>query len=407
MTRYPLLVLALAACTKADDTDAPVGPAYYGDVQPIVNAKCSRCHTDGGVAPISFDDPATVALSAAAIQAAVAAGTMPPPAPDPDCAPYEHADEWRLTDAERDTIAAWVDAGAPLGDAALAEAKPGPVTSAPFSRELYGGAAYTPSFDADGDDYRCFRLDVGNDAEVYLTGFEAIVDQAAEVHHVVIFRDPSRAASTSPDGFSCSGFGEDNWEYLGGWAPGAPPLLFPEGAGLKFQPDTSLVLQMHYNGRGTPTPDRSGFGLHLADSVTREVTVVPFGSTGFTIPAGEVYTASEETRWQTNYGRWQAIAVWPHMHQLGTGLELGIRRRDDSDVCLTRMNGWNFHNQLVAKLSTPVDLGPGDVVHASCTWDNREKAVNPKQFADPPQDVPWGEGSYDEMCFAFTYLVKP
>lgn len=401
-----LLLAWMIACKTSDsDTEVATGPAYYGDVQPILNAQCSRCHTDGGVAPISFDDPDTVVLSAAAIRAATQEGRMPPPAPDPECAPYENAAAWTLAESDRDTLRAWADGGARLGDPALDAPKPGPVTSAPFDLELYGERPYTPSFGDGGDDYRCFRLDVGNASKVYMTGFEALVDQTAEVHHVVIFRDANGTVDPSPDGFSCGGFGDSDWEFLGGWAPGAGPLLLPEGAGLALQPDTTLVLQMHYSGSGVGTPDRSGFGLHTAPSVDREVLSVPFGATEFVIPAGELHEETDRTRWPVGYGRWQVLAVWPHMHQIGDGMDVRIERKDGSESCLVALDGWDFHNQLVAKLETPAAFGPGDTMSVTCAWDNREVGVNPKQFSDPARDVVWGEGSYDEMCFAFTYLM--
>ena len=43
----------------------------------------------------------------------------------------------------------------------------------------------------------------------------------------------------------------------------------------------------------------------------------------------------------------------------------------------------------------------GDVVTVNCQWDN--SATNPNQPHDPPQDVVFGEGTGDEMCYAFTY----
>ena len=128
-----LALAALVACTKSDPDPEASGPNFYGDVQPILNAQCSRCHTEGGVAPSSFDDPATVVVLAAAIRSATQEGRMPPPAPNPECAPYANSEAWRLSDADKATIAAWVDAGAPLGDAALAEPKPDPVWASPSS----------------------------------------------------------------------------------------------------------------------------------------------------------------------------------------------------------------------------------------------------------------------------------
>lgn len=404
-----ILSILLACAREPAETAEDTSPKYYGDVQPILQQRCVRCHTEGGVAPMSLEDAETVAVLAEAIRGAVDSGKMPPPAPDPTCAPYENSDRWTLTEADREVIRAWADGGAQLGDPADATDAPAPMTTAPFDAELYGGAAYTPSFRADGNDYRCFRLDVGNATDTFLTGFEAIVDQLPEVHHVVVFDDTTRRASSSSDGFSCSGLGDDGWEFLGAWAPGATGILFPDGAGMRLAPNTTFILQMHYFGDGgaSGTPDRSGFGLHLADSVDREVFAVPFGKQQFTIPAGEKHDETGKSRWTSGSGDWKVLGMWPHMHVLGDGMDMRIVHADGSEQCLVDLPGWDFHNQLVVTLLDPVDLVPGDRVDTTCFWDNREKAVNPKQFADPPQDVEWGEGSHDEMCYSFTYLMEP
>jgi hypothetical protein len=405
-----LLFLSLACQngTGPDTTDSGA-PKYYGDVQPILQQHCVRCHTEGGVAPMSLEDPASTVLLAETIRGKIDSGLMPPPAPDPSCAPYKDSDKWTLSEAEKQVIRDWADGGAELGDPADATVYAGPESTAPFDAELRGSVPYSPHFRSDGNDYRCFRLDVGNATAEYLTGFEALVDQSPEVHHVVLFRDSSNSASASTSGFSCSGFGDDNWQYLGAWAPGASPLLLPEDAGIRFEPNTTLVLQMHYFGAGgeTGTPDQSGFGLHLADSVTHQVFAMPFGANQFTIPAGEKYDKTGVERWAPTDGRWKILGMWPHMHVLGDGMDMHIDRKDGTSQCLVDLEGWDFHNQIVVDLDEAVDLGPGDQVSTTCFWDNRELSVNPKQFNDPPEDVKWGEGTHDEMCFSFTYLMQP
>jgi hypothetical protein len=45
----------------------------------------------------------------------------------------------------------------------------------------------------------------------------------------------------------------------------------------------------------------------------------------------------------------------------------------------------------------------GDTVHTTCTWDNSED--NPNQFNEPPENVQWGEGTNEEMCFFLFYFT--
>jgi hypothetical protein len=404
----PLLV----ACNKgdddssapADDSAAAEGPTYYKEVRPILDQTCARCHTDGGVAPVSFDDPETVQALAMKIQIYTREGIMPPPAPDPTCAPYEGAETYFLTDDAKQTLSDWADAGAPLGDPVDAPPPHVVPTLAPFDAELRGEAAWTPEYQAgEKNAYRCWAFDLGNEADVFVTGFEALIDQLAEVHHAALFLDWSYTADVDDaDGFDCSGLGEEDWQYIHAWGPGAPYLEFAEGQGLRFPAHARVVYQSHYFLNGTPTPDNSGYGLLLADSVDTEIFVLPLGVTDFVIPAGESDAQQVmDMPWPAYKGDFTLLGVWPHMHQLGSGFDFGVTHADESESCVVDMNGYDFHNQLLVWLDTPVSIAPGDDVRLVCHYDNSEgNANNPNS---PPVDVDFGEGSDDEMCFGFAY----
>jgi hypothetical protein len=377
-------------------------------VRPILDRSCARCHTDAGFAT-SFDSPAAAQALAAAMKARVEDGTMPPPAPDPSCADYEGSADLFLSDEAKATIAAWADAGAPLGDPAGAPSDYVPPTSGPFDVELRGSAPYAPSFDETGNDYRCFVLDVGNEDKTWVTGFEAIVDNPRIVHHVVLWSVgtgvelPEEGTDGEP-GFACDGFGASSWEFFAGWAPGGRPFLFEEGQGLPMRARTRLVLQMHYyesyDGAEVET-DQSGYGLHLADSVETEIFSMPLGVEDFVIPAGEAYHEEEMiVPWQAGWGEVTVVGVFPHMHVLGTGFDFRVNHADASETCVVDLNDWDFHNQQAVRLNEPVTIAGGDVVTVRCQWDN--SAANPNQEGEP-RDVGFGEGTGDEMCYAFTY----
>jgi len=403
-----MLVLLLAACAPDTEDAASAGPTYYRDVRPILDNSCARCHTERGLST-SFDDPASVQALATSIQARTQAGTMPPPAPDPSCADYEGADALFLSAEDKQTLSDWADAGAPLGDPTTAPAAPAPLTTAPFDAELYGAAPYQPTFDETGNDYRCFVLDVGNESTAYVTGFEALVDNPRIVHHIVLWSVgpsvdlPDEGADGT--GFACDGFGEGGWDFFAGWAPGGRPFLFEEGQGMQMRARTRLVLQMHYfesyEGAGEEA-DQSGYGLHLAESVDTEIFSMPLGVEDFVIPAGQA-NADEEmfVPWSDDWGAVTIVGVFPHMHLLGSGFDFQVTHPDGEQTCVVEMNDWDFHNQQAVRLVEPVRVEGGDVVTVNCQWDN--SATNPNQPVDPPQEVVFGEGTSDEMCYAFTY----
>lgn len=395
-----LFALAQACTPEAEDSAAPPlgDPTYYTDIKPILDEDCARCHVAGGLAP-SFEDPADVVALADAIVSYVDAGLMPPPAPDPACRDYADSERYVLSVEQKATLHAWAEAGAPLGDAASQADGPGPLASiGPFDRELYGAAPYQPSFGGDGNDYRCFALNLDNPSPIFLTGLEALVDNDAIVHHVVLFEAAGVSEDQlAPEGFYCSGFGDPTWSLLAAWAPGGTPLQFPTGLGMRLAAEPALILQMHYYDSFDGADqefDQSGYGLLLTDAVEREVVQLPYGVTQFTIPAGEDHVeVSDSERWMGADA--ELLAVFPHMHQTGVAFHMDVKAKDGGDPCIVDMTGWDFHNQLIPTFTEPVPLHNGDRVQTTCSYSNPSK-----------QDVEWGEETDQEMCFGFAWVVE-
>src|SRR2546423_5250305 len=106
-----LLVLALfGACAPSDP-----GPTYLRDVQPIVQSHCAQCHREGGIGPMSLTSLEGLRAYSAPIRLQLNAGTMPPWPADNACA--EYLPNGALADADKATLLAWLDAGAPEGHA--------------------------------------------------------------------------------------------------------------------------------------------------------------------------------------------------------------------------------------------------------------------------------------------------
>src|SRR5580765_5123286 len=113
------LIVAASSGVHTAPAPAPaaVVPTFAKDVAPIVYNKCTMCHRAGEVAPMAFTTYEDVRPWAKVIKTKVRAREMPPWGADP-----EHSLKFRidrsLSRAESDTIAAWVDGGAPRGNAA-------------------------------------------------------------------------------------------------------------------------------------------------------------------------------------------------------------------------------------------------------------------------------------------------
>lgn len=126
-------------------------------------------------------------------------------------------------------------------------------------------APYTPSAPDGGDDeYRCFLMDPRLDGAAFLTGTRFRPQNAALVHHAILFGVlPGNAAAareldarTPGEGWTC--FGDDGVagpsQWVGHWAPGVHELLLPPTLGYPMPPGSLIVMQVHYNLRATGHP---------------------------------------------------------------------------------------------------------------------------------------------------------
>lgn len=389
-----------ATTTDSADTGSAAALTYYADVKPIMDRTCARCHQVDGLAP-SFADPGYVTAIAPTIAAYVAEGRMPPPAPKTECRDYEGSENLTLTAAEKETIAVWAEEGGQLGNEADGTSIPNIPTLAPFDLAIEAGASYAPDFVNVENDYRCFGLELPNDEIAWINGFEPIIGNPAIVHHVVLYTvDAGVELDMSPEGFSCTGFGQTGWEFWLGWAPGAGPMKMPGNTAMRVDARQRVVLNMHYfgNAERVGEADLSGYGFTTQQDEPEHAAIVyPMGTENFVIPADDPeYSDTMRFKWPAGYGKFHVQAVFPHMHLLGRQFEMSV-----ADDCAVDATPWDFHNQVTAFFKEEVVVDEGDQVKVTCTWDN--SASSPYQYNDPPQDVRFGEETTNEMCYAFTY----
>jgi mono/diheme cytochrome c family protein len=112
----PVLTLACAAMGAVwAASNTPV--TFNKNVLPVLQKNCQECHRPGEIAPMSLLTYTAARPWAKAIKAAVVSQTMPPWFADPK---YGHfANDRRLSEADINTLVAWVDNGAVEGDAKI------------------------------------------------------------------------------------------------------------------------------------------------------------------------------------------------------------------------------------------------------------------------------------------------
>src|SRR5262245_5327725 len=113
MKRAACLAPVILALGIARPSGAAPPPTFTKDVAPILYSSCVTCHRPGEVAPMSLVSYEDVRPWAKSIRLKVANREMPPWGANPHFGTFK--DDRSLSADEIDTIAKWVEAGAPKG----------------------------------------------------------------------------------------------------------------------------------------------------------------------------------------------------------------------------------------------------------------------------------------------------
>jgi hypothetical protein len=207
--------VATPTAEPIDDVTLDYIPSYYEHIQPIMQANCVGCHVEGEIGHDIFEmDTAEEIIAGAEDIGLVASTGYMPPWPPSELSPH-FLYERTLTDEQIVQIMAWVEAGAPAGDAANAVTSEVIQTAPSIEADvvLQMPEPYTPNRER-ADDYRCFLLDPGFTENTYITGYTVIPDNAAVVHHTILF--PAAAAQRSEAERLNGADGKPGWECFGG-----------------------------------------------------------------------------------------------------------------------------------------------------------------------------------------------
>lgn len=394
-------VLCVGACSS-EEPEEPSGPTYYGDVAPILSEYCVNCHHSGGVAPFSLETYDDAVLQATRVALATRDRIMPPWLADASGACGDFHDPQWLTDAQIETIGAWVEAGTPEGDPSAGVPDP-PVLPTVEDPDvvLDMGVDYSPGTTAD-DDYRCFVIDPGFAEDTFITGYEVVPGNPEIVHHVILYylREESQEAELDAldaeegPGYTCFGSAGLRAPPAVLWAPGIGATRFPEGTGIRIPAGRRVVMQVHYNVAGGGGTDRTTVKLETTADADVEAFWYPVADWDMEVPGRTAYVqtdAAETIDWSPS-GRLQIYGAAPHMHTLGADLTLELERPDSTE-CLAHLPRWDFNWQRAYWYETPITVRNGDRLRITCGYDTTTRN----------EPVAWGDGTRDEMCLAFFY----
>jgi hypothetical protein len=388
-----LMLLTLAAA-----------PTFHEDVQPILYKHCADCHHAGEVAPfplLSYEDASKHAKQIARV---TGNGYMPPWHAVQGWGEFQ--DARGLSDAERQTLQAWFEGGAPEGDPKKAPADPVFASGWRLGKpDLIVKMPEAFEIPASGNDvYRAFVMPLGFDTDREVAAVEFHPGAKAVDHHAIFYLDTSgkaRAKDAADPGPGYKSFGGPGFlpaGGLGGWAPGANPHFQPEGVAYHVPAGADLVMQMHYHASGKAERDQSELGIYFSKKpAAKRVQSLALLQRDLHIPAGDkAYKVTADITLPIDL---EVIGVTPHMHLLGNTMKVWATLPDGKEQKLLRIDDWDFNWQGQYQYARSVPLPKGTTVHLEATFDN--SADNPNNPNDPPRDVTWGEQTTDEMCIAF------
>lgn len=344
---------------------------------------------------------------------------MPPWFTDPCCGHFSN--DPSLTAQEIDTLAAWIDGGAPAGNP----------RDAPPPRQWASGWIIpqpddvvkmpTPvAIPASGDveyTYEIVPTHFTKDEWVQMS--EIRPSSRANVHHAVVYVRPpnSKWLAHAPIGvpFTASTLKNPRDERDAKWtdsevllvyAPGSSPDNWPSGMAKFIPAGSDLVFQMHYITKGHATADQTSIGLVFAKQPpTKRVLTLQLTNDWFIIPPNDPDYRAEVHGTIPN--DCLLLSFFPHMHLRGKKFEYNIVQPNGTPAgavqTLLRVN-YNFYWQLSYRLAQPLFLKAGTELQAVAWFDNsRGNPHNP----DPDVAVRWGDQTYDEMMVGFFDVAVP
>ena len=417
-------LLALSGVSMAAEPGAKVtgGSAtqvtFAKDIAPIFQAKCEECHHKGTAAPMSLVTYEEVRPWARSIKERVVRRNMPPWHIDKNVGIQSFQNDRSLTDEQIQTIARWVDAGAPMGnpkdmpppkqwpdgnDWQLAKQFGQPefvIRSVPYTMPAHGQDVWWKPLNS-----------VPVDEERWVRAVEirpgTLAGRKITHHAVASLRTEEDANTTGDDGMPNPG------GILMEWAIGKNYDIYRENSGKQLKPGDQIVWDIHLHAVGEEIRDNVELALYMYPkgqtpkykTVLTNFGATPRGSRGLDIRPNSI---SVTQAYHVLKAPARLENFQPHMHLRGKAMSMEAIYPDGHTEVLSYANNFNFNwmiNYIYTDDAAPV-LPKGTIIHITAWHDNT--ANNPNN-PDPNQWVGQGDRTVDEMAHAWvnvTYISE-
>ena len=401
----------------------------YNDVATIFYNRCTSCHhgSGAGFSLLTFLDASAYT---SAIQTDLTTNHMPAWPPDTAYTASGHPaqrflHEHIITSVENAAILQWINDGALEGNPALV---PAPPSYDDTKYKLNGTPSLTlktPKFASNysvsnTDPHNCFAVPTGLTTNTWLRAFEIVPGNLDAVVHVIVTIDTTGTFQTDTSGHCNNHPGEI---YLGSWALGQAPTVYPNQmvlkAGLRIPANSKFIFQIDYGPGTAGMVDSSKIRLFFYPSGETGIRPIHsdyflqywgnLGIGGPDIKADSIKMFSATPAIQSHphpqppAGNISLLSINPYSHALCKEVHEYALNGTDT-IPLLHIEDWTYHHYLGAYyFPKPVKIPTGYTLKTDRLFDNT--TGNDNQTHQPPIDINFGANFNDEMIYdSFQWL---
>jgi hypothetical protein len=407
-------------------------PTFAEDVAPILYKNCTTCHHPGGLGPFSLLDYDGAKAKTDEMHDAVEARYMPPWHAEGPHGVFRN--DRRLSDADRQTILRWIEAGAKPGD--LSKLPPKPEYPAAWAMGTPDAIVTMPeefTVPASGTiEYQYFEIPTKFAEDKWVQAIEIMPGAREVVHHVLVYAKVPPVPGAAPAASAPRPAGAPAPQPLfirnrahalppdpprldtlhapprqlgaliASLAPGMTVMEFPKGTAMRIRAGTVLTFQMHYTAHGHEMKDRTALAFRFAREMPEEeIFASQFTNGSFTIPAG-----AKDVAVPAELGIGQPVRIWgllPHTHLRGTRWQYKLEKPDSTSEVILDVPHYDFKWQTYYMFAAPLEIPAGAKITSMAWYDN---SASNKSNPDPTKDVKWGDQTWEEMQYTgFLYSV--
>ena len=394
-----LLVVSVAGVASAGAAEGT--PTFAKDVAPILYENCVSCHRPNHLAPMSLITYADARPWARAVKTKVLAREMPPWGADSSVRAYKN--DASLTQTEIDTIAAWVDGGAPEGNGVdLPEVPQFAEGWSIGEPDLVFTMVKPFEVPADGTvPYSYITVPTNLEQDIWISAHEFRPGDRRVIHHVIptVLADDGKPVTGEVKLRRDSTRTAVEGANIGGYVPNRLGRVYADGVATRLPAGADIEAQMHYTTIGEPVTDQSSWGVKVArepDSTLRRAGGGAVAKLQFAIEPGNPDYAIISSRKMSKDT--YLSNMMPHMHVRGKSAKYTVKYEDGTEVVALSVPNYDFNWQLTYVLEEPIFMPKGTVLEAEFHYDN--SGAN-RHNPDPTAEVHWGDQTWEEMMLGY------